>query len=175
MAISVYEQLNNMGINIDRTTLQQVSQNILKRAEQKNSQYRIADAQRYSAPRQNLGIDLYSGKIDTNLAKQIALNNSGLQITLGQETLSKINYLNSMAAQTSGKGVEAKFSMAITDLAVEKQVVPLDKTSKIVSSETAKDKNGSNPFYNGELLMGNTKGKDEQVDEKKTITTSIFA
>lgn len=171
--MNVSEQLNSIGINIDRTTLQQVSQNILKRAEQKNSQYQAANnIQRFSP--QNIGVDLYSGKIDTNLAKQIALNNSGLQITLSQETLSKINYLNSMAALHSGKGVEAKFSIAITDLAVEKQVAPVEKSSAIISSGTAKDKNGSNPFYNGELLMNESK-KGEQIEDPNAIVKSIFA
>ena len=44
MAISVYEQLNNMGLSIDRKTLQQVSKSILQRAEQKNSQYNVESA-----------------------------------------------------------------------------------------------------------------------------------
>ena len=173
MAISVYEQLNSMGINVDRATLQQVSQNILRRAEQKNRQYEVSTAQRFS--RQNLGVDLYNGKVDVNLAKQIALNNSGLQITLSQDTVAKINYLNSMAAQNLGKGTEAKFSMAITDMSAEKQVTPVDKGVKIVSNETAKDKNGSNPFYNGELLMDDKKAGDEKTDNKSTIVGSVFA
>ena len=74
MAISVYEQLNNMGLNIDRATLQQVSQAILKRADQKNSQYNVNTVQNFFQQR-DLGVDLYSNKVDLNLSKQVAMNN----------------------------------------------------------------------------------------------------
>ena len=63
MSISVYEQLNNMGLNIDRTTLQQVSQSILKRAEEKNSQYKVDNAQNYFQKR-DIGVDMYNANID---------------------------------------------------------------------------------------------------------------
>ena len=42
----------------------------------------------------------------------------------------------------------------------------------IFTSETAKDKNGSNPFYGGELLMNNNNPKKE---ETKNELKSIFA
>ena len=91
MAISVYEQLNSMGLNINRSTLQQVSASILKRAEEKNSQYKVDNTRNFFQKR-DIGVDLYSGNVDLRLTKQIALNNSGLQIQLNQETLSKINW-----------------------------------------------------------------------------------
>jgi hypothetical protein len=49
--------------------------------------------------------------------------------------------------------------------------------NRIVTNEAAKDKNGSNPFYHGELLMaGNSSGhKEDSGNEKQAITTSIFA
>ena len=43
----------------------------------------------------------------------------------------------------------------------------------IFTSETAKDKNGSNPFYGGELLMNNENPK--QNEEPKKELKSIFA
>ena len=174
MSISVYEQLNNMGLNIDRTTLQQVSQSILKRAEEKNSQYKVDNAQNYFQKR-DIGVDMYNANIDLKTAHQIALNNSGLQIHLNQETIAKINYLNSMAAQTSQKHVEGKLSLAVNELTLNEKTKPVNNTNKIFTQETAKDKNGSNPFYHGELLMtGSAANSEEQTDEKKAITTSIF-
>ena len=52
---------------------------------------------------------------------------------------------------------------------------PVNNTNRIVTQETAKDKNGSNPFYHGELLM--TDGSvqpEEKTDDNRTITKSIF-
>lgn len=174
MSISVYEQLNNMGLNIDRTTLQQVSQSILKRAEEKNSQYKLDNAQNYFQKR-DIGVDMYNAKVDIKTANQIALNNSGLQIQLNQETLAKINYLNSMAAQNSQKNVEGKLSLSVNDVTLNEKPKAVNNTNKITAQETAKDKNGSNPFYHGELLMAETsKNSEEPMDEKRAITTSIF-
>ncbi len=175
MAISVYEQLNSMGLNIDRATLQQVSQAILKRADQKNSQYNVNTAQNFFQQR-DLGVDLYSNKVDLNLSKQIAMNNSGFQVTLNQETLSKINYLNSMAAQNLQNSVGGRLTAAVNEITLSEQKTPVNTTNRIVSQETAKDKNGSNPFYHGELLMMNGKKQNEDnTDMQNVITTSIFA
>ena len=80
MALSVSQNLN---LGIDRATLKQVSQEILKRAAEKNSQYQTAGNENFFQAR-DLGVDLYKGNVDTNLAKQIAMNNSGLQIQLSQ-------------------------------------------------------------------------------------------
>lgn len=173
MAISVYEQLNNMGLSIDRATLQQVSQSILKRAEQKNAQYNVDNARNFFQQR-DLGVDLYNGKVAADTAKQIAMNNSGLQVQLNQNTLASINYLNSMAAQNVQKNVEGKMTVAVNEITLKEHTAPVTVFNTIVSQETAKDKNGSNPFYHGELLMGTSK-KDENKDDAKAITTSVFA
>lgn len=173
MAISVYEQLNNMGLSIDRATLQQVSQSILKRASQKNAQYNVDNARNFFQQR-DLGVDLYSGKVDSATAKQIALTNSGLQVQLNQNTLKSIQYLNSMAAQNVQKNVEGKMTVAVNEIIVKEQSTPVTAFNGIVSQETSKDKNGSNPFYHGELLMGGSK-KEDNSDDSKAITTSVFA
>ncbi len=174
MSISVYEQLNNMGLNIDRTTLQQVSQSILKRAEDKNAQYK-ADTTQNFFPKRDIGVDMYNTKTDIKVANQIALANSGLHIHLNQDTMAKINYLNSMAAQNTQKSVEGKMTIAVNKITLNESPKVVNKTNKIVIQETAKDKNGSNPFYNGELLRSDDKNKPEDVkDEQTVITTSLF-
>ncbi len=174
MAISVYEQLNNMGLNIDRPTLQQVSQSILKRAEQKNSQYNVDTAQNYFQKR-DIGVDMYNNKVDLKVANQIALNNSGLQVQLSQETISKIYYLNTKAAQGVQNNVDGKMTIAVNEITIKEQKNTVASKNRIVTNESAKDKNGSNPFYHGELLMmKNNPSKEETVDEQKVITSSIF-
>ena len=80
MAMNVNAQYK---LGIDRSTLQQVSQEILKRAAEKNSQYNTDSSRVNNIFRPaDIGIDLYQGNVDTKIAKQVALNNSGLQIQL---------------------------------------------------------------------------------------------
>lgn len=164
MALSVSQ---NYNLGIDRATLNQVSQEILKRAAEKNSQYKTADNYNFFQPR-DLGIDLYNNKIDTNMQKQIALNNSGLQIQLSQEAMSAIYTLNTKAAQNVQKNVEGKMTIAVNETTIQEQKNPTPKFNSLISLAASKDKKGSNPFYHGELLMGNHK-KEEKTEEKQSI------
>ncbi len=164
MALSVSQNLN---LGIDRATLNQVSQEILKRAAEKNSQYKTAENTNFFQPR-DLGVDLYSGKIDTNAQKQIALNNSGLQIQLSQDALNAIRTLNTKAAQNVQKNVEGKMTVAVNEITVQEQKSITPKFNSLISLATDKDKNGSNPFYHGELLMNNSK-KEEKAEENIAI------
>lgn len=77
MEMSVYN--SNYKLGIDTSVLKQVSAEILKRAEAKNSQYNTSS---FNSVLKNtdIGVDLYKGQVDSTTAKQIALNNSGLQI-----------------------------------------------------------------------------------------------
>lgn len=165
MALSVSQNYYNLGI--DKATLNQVSQEILKRAAEKNSQYKTADNYNFFQPR-DLGIDLYNNKIDTATQKQIALNNSGLQIQLSQEAMNAIYTLNTKAAQNVQKNVEGKMTIAVNEITVQEQKNPTPKFNSLISLAANKDKNGSNPFYHGELLMNNSK-KEEKQDDKQTI------
>ena len=142
-------------LGIDTTTLQQVSQEILKRAEAKNSQYNVntTTVNNVFKPA-DIGIDLYKGNVDTKIARQIALNNSGLQIRLNQEVLNSIQYLNTKAAQNVQKNVEGKITIALNEGVgnVEKKEKAPENNS-IVSLAAGKDKNGSAPSYRGEFLF----------------------
>lgn len=163
MALSVSQ---NLDLGIDRATLQQVSQEILKRAAQKNSQYSVNNnnTQNFFQQR-DLGVDLYKGNINSDVARQIAMNNSGLQIQLSQNTLAAINTLNSKAAQNVQKNVEGKMTVAINEVTVQEQKTAAPKFNSIISLAADKDKNGSNPFYHGELLMADSK-KEETTEDK---------
>lgn len=177
MSLNVnYTSLYNNGI--DRTMLKEVSQEILNRAAQKSANY----SNNISANNQvntlakpvELGIDLYNGKIDVQAQKQIALNNT-LQFQFNSETLNSIKFLNSQAAISSK--IDGKYMPNVNANAIVPEAQKTSETNKsqfvsIFTSETAKDKNGSNPFYGGELLMNNNNSKKE---ETKNELKSIFA
>ncbi len=140
-------------LGIDTTTLKQVSNEILKRAAEKNSQYNTTSTGT-AFRMQTLDIDLYKGNLDVNVARQVAMNNSGLQIQLSQDVLKSIQYLNSQAAQNIQKNVEGKITVALNEGVGNSQKTEASpKFNSIVSLSTGKDKNGSAPSYKGEFLF----------------------
>lgn len=150
MSMSVYNAQYKLGI--DTTTLQQVSKEILKRAAEKNSQYNTSN--NIFAKPAEMGLDLYKGNVDTNIARQIAMNNSGLQIHLNQDVLKSIQYLNTKAAQNIQKNVEGKITIALNEgvgNTTKSEASP--KFNSIISLAAGKDKNGSSPSYKGEFLF----------------------
>lgn len=152
-------------LGIDRSTLQQVSQEILKRAAEKNSQYNTNTTTVNNVFRPaDIGIDLYKGNVDTKTARQIALNNSGLQIQLNQEVLNSINYLNTKAAQNVQKNVEGKITVALNEgVGNMNKTNETPKFNSIVSLAAGKDKNGSAPSYKGEFLFIKKEKEQEEV------------
>ena len=151
-------------LGIDRSTLQQVSQEILKRASEKNGQYNTNAVNNVFKPA-DIGIDLYKGQVDTTTARQIALNNSGLQIQLNQEVMNSINYLNTKAAQNAQKNVEGKITVALNEgVGNIQKYEHSPKFNSIVSLAAGKDKNGSAPSYKGEFLFIKKEEKEEAVN-----------
>lgn len=149
-------------LGIDRTTLKQVSQEILKRAAEKNSQYVTTTSNNIFTA--DVGIDLYKGNVDLNVAKQVALNNSGLQIQLNQDVLKSIQYLNSKAAQNIQKNVEGKITVALNEgVGNSQKTETAAKFNSIVSLAAGKDKNGSAPSYKGEFLFIKKDKEKEEV------------
>lgn len=176
MSLNVnYTSLYQNGI--DKSMLKEVSQEILRRAEQKSAQYANNNSSSQSitlAKPAELGIDLYNGRVDTQVQKQIAINNS-LQFQLNTETLKSIQFLNSQAAISSK--IDGKYMPQINSNAIAPEVQKVNETNKaqfseIITSETAKDKNGSNPFYGGELLMNNNNPEHNKETQKEL--KSIF-
>jgi hypothetical protein len=175
MSLNVnYNSLYKNGI--DTSVLKDVSNEILRRAAQKNSQYtNSATTQQVNsiAKPVELGIDLYNGRIESNVQKQIAMNNS-LQFQFNEATVNSIQYLNSQAAITNR--VDGKYMPAVNEVVTETQKVSQTDASHFVNiftAATAKDKEGSNPFYRGELLMGKTTNADDNNDIEPL--KSIFA
>lgn len=170
-----YTSLYQNGI--DKSMLKEVSAEILRRAEQKSSQFsNTSSSQNLTlAKPAELGVDLYNGKVDTQVQKQIAMNNS-LQFQLNAETLKSIQFLNSQAAIASK--IDGKYMPQVNASAVAPEAQKISESNKtqfmsIITSETAKDKNGSNPFYGGELLMNNN--NPEKKEEPKKNLKSIFS
>lgn len=163
MAMNVNAQYK---LGIDRSTLQQVSQEILKRAAEKNSQYNInSNTVNNIFKPADIGIDLYKGHVDTKTARQIALNNSGLQIQLNQEVLNSIQYLNAKAAQNVQKNVEGKITVALNEgVGNTSKFDSAPKFNSIISLAAGKDKNGSAPSYKGEFLFIKKEEKDKKTD-----------
>lgn len=158
MSFDVSAKLNG----IDRNVLKEVSQEILKRANAKNSDFNVQSSFKTTAQaRQELGLNLYNGSVDANTARQIALNNSGLQIQLNQNVLDSIKYLNTQAAQRNSNNLEGRLTVDINEITT-KVVAPENPTltQGILSFATDKDKSGSQTPYRGELLA--TDKKDEQ-------------
>ena len=165
MSLNVnYTSLYKQGI--DTSVLQEVSQEILKRAAQKSSvNVNSASVQQVNsiAKPVELGIDLYQGKIDSQVQKQIAMNNT-LQFQFNQTTLNSLQFLNSQAAI---KNVDGKYIPAETQKSVETNSA--QHFISIFTAATAKDREGSNPFYNGELLAKNSDKDNEENNDKKSI------
>ncbi len=151
MAIGLFNAQYKLGI--DTTTLKQVSNEILKRAAEKNSQYNTSSSG-INFKAQALDIDLYKGNVDVSVARQVAMNNSGLQIQLSQDVLKSIQYLNSQAAQNAHKNVDGKITVALNEGVgnVQKNDAAT-KFNSIISLAAGKDKNGSAPSYKGEFLF----------------------
>lgn len=166
MALNVNNQ--NYKLGIDTSVLKEVSAQILKRAEAKNSQYNVNSTFGSVLKSTELGVDLYKGNVNTQLAKQIALNNSGLNIQLSDTAKQAIQFLNSQAAQRVSKNVEGKITITVNEISEQPKPHAVSVFNGIISNGTSKDKNGSNPFYHGELLMENSK-KTEKTDEQQSI------
>ena len=165
MTMSVYNAQYKLGI--DTTTLKQVSNEILKRAAEKNSQYNTSSSSvnnNIFKNVQNIGIDLYKGNVDTNVARQVAMNNSGMQIQLNQNVLQSIQYLNSQAAQNIQKNVEGKITVALNEgVGNTQKTENAPKLNSIISLATGKDKNGSAPSYKGEFLFIKKDNEKEEI------------
>lgn len=168
-----YSSLYKKGI--DTSVLKDVSQEILRRAAQKSANYpsTISTNQVNSFARPvELGVDLYQGKIETSVQKQIAMNNT-YQFQFNEATINSINYLNSQAAIS--KKLDGKYMPVVNEVTETQKAVETNSASSHVSifaAAASKDKDGSNPFYHGELLMGKSK-KEEKSDVESL--KSIFA
>lgn len=113
----------------------------------------LANAQAKSTAAQTKSVDvnLYNGEIDAMMARQVAMSGAGLQVTLNNNLETAVKFLKARAAETSAKS-----------------------SADIVSiSESKKDRQGSNPFYNGDVMNFNKKEeKSQEASEYLFITAA---
>lgn len=167
MSLSVsYNQ--NYTSGIDTASLKEVASQIFQRANSKASDVSSLDLGKVDYTKFNrpsLGVDLYSGRVDAATARQVAVTSLGMDVKLSNNALDSLKYLNGEASKSIFKAVEGKISVAEPQepLKVQKSF-ELPKFSQLVkTSDLGKDKNGSNPFYKGELLKVQKKDENDEV------------
>ena len=164
LSVSYNQNINN---GIDATSLKEVTQQIFQRANAQNSALANLDLTKFN--RATLGTDLYSNRTDVSTARQIAMTNSGMQVSLSENAKNSIKYLSSEASKSIFKTIEGKIAIPATEEIAQKQSAPevpmFGKLTETANMDS--DKRGSNPFYKGELLGIK---KEEEIDE-----SNIFA
>lgn len=143
----------NKWAGVEVSAVNQVSNEILARAAEKTIDLSQANLSQFKRP--ELGINLYDGKTNVELQKQISLMNSGHLQTHAIST----TFLNSQAAST-----------LYPPMNVEKTIeeTKVETKTELLTSSTAKDKKGNaNPF----LFFT---GEAEQA-EQKTEGLNLFA
>lgn len=151
MGINLYTANLNSTI-IDRNAIKEVTENIFTRSDSKNVNIEEKfNLSKFNRP--ELGIDLYSNKVNAQAASEIAIRNAGLDIKLNQNFIANVQYLNTQAALSNVhqtvKNIDGKMPVAPTE--AEKNEVKSNfsvaRTFQLLASaQTNKDKRGSNPF-----------------------------
>lgn len=110
----------------------------------------LANAQAKSTiDQKSVDVDLYNGQIDAMTARQVAMSGAGLQVTLNNNLETAIKFLKTKAAEVSAKSAD------------------------VISIESAKkDKKGSNPFYNGDVMNFNKKEDSKKGSDYLFITAA---
>lgn len=109
-----------------------------------------AQAKSTAAAQKSVDVNLYNGEIDAMTARQVAMSGAGLQVTLNNNLETAIKFLQTRAAESSAKS-----------------------SADVVSiSEARKDKQGSNPFYNGDVMNFNKEESKKETSEYLFITAA---
>lgn len=162
MSLNVsYNQIQQSGI--DTAALKTVTQQIFQKSGAKvNSVLANNDLTQFN--RVSLGTDLYSGKVQASTANQIAMNKVDYQVNLSDKAVASLKYLNSQASQSVFKTVEGKVTLPeVQEVSTEKKSFKLPSFGQLVeTADLGSDKQGSNPFYKGELLKVKKEEKEEE-------------
>lgn len=143
---------NYIDKGVDIAALKDVSREILQKSKAQPTDLSQLDLSKFKRVEQ--GIDLYAGKVDSSIARNIAMQNSSMQVQPNQNILASVQFLNAQASQNLHKAVEGKMTIAVSEEAVKsKSDFELPKFSQLVkTANLSKDKEGmSNNFYNGDF------------------------
>lgn len=168
MSLSVsYNQ--NFKTGIDTSALKEVTQQILQKASAKTVDLSSLDLTKFN--RVSLGTDLYGRKVDAAQARKIAVANSGMEVSLSQNALESLKFLNTQASKALLASLDGKVAPVVKeDAAVEiRKIIEKPVFGRLTeTADLGQDKRGSNPFYKGELLKVSNKEEKEEI-------ISIFA
>ena len=98
--------------------------------------------------------------------------NNSVQFQFNQSTLASIQYLNSQASVVNR--LDGKYMPAVNEVVTETQKATETNSAShfisIFAAAASKDKDGSNPFYRGELLASKSEKEEAKgVDSLKSI------
>lgn len=155
---------SNINSGIDTSALKEVTQEIFKRAASKTVDLSTLDLTKFK--RADLGMDLYNNKVDISTARKVAINNSGMQINLSEAAVTSLKFLNSQASKSIFKTVEGKVTVAVNEETSQpKKTYELPKFAQLVKTlDLGRDKNNSNPFYNGKLVKAEKKETEDALN-----------
>ena len=145
-----YESIKTVD-GLDYASIKATAQEIFNRAKS-NSVLSESDLSKFT--RAEKGIDLYNGKIGTDVAREISLLNSGKTVQLDKAVQAQIQYLNTqaakIAAQSYVRNIDGKIPVNPNDAVsnAERAYAPLPETTDLFNiSNLSKDGNSSgNPF-----------------------------
>lgn len=132
---------------IDKNALANVTEKILNPDNEKTVDVASLNLSKFN--RVNIGTDLYSGKTDFDVALQAAKAKTDFDVNLSQGFNSKVQYLNSVAAQSmfTSKENTGKVVISVDNFQNVNENEIIIETSHISDTkELSKDKRGSNPF-----------------------------
>ena len=157
----------NKASGLDHTALQETAREIFKNAQAASVNTNSANSAKIS----NLqsGVDFYNGKVSPEMAKNISLQNAGLNIYLNSQVIANIQYLNLQAAKATtesfAKNMEGKVYVQNQETIAnsEREYAPLPNSTTFFNiGNLSKDKRGGgNPFYSGAESSNNDSNSEE--------------
>lgn len=140
--------INGLNANslIDATSAAKVSEQLFSALSKKSVDYSKVDLSKFNRP--TVGVDLYNGKTDINVQRQVAIANSG---AFQHMNLNSVQALNAFAAQNLyasnvSEKVGGKMTINSNDVDFEFVSHIDEATSAMNVFESNKDKKDSNPF-----------------------------
>lgn len=157
---------NYIDKGVDLSALKDVSREILSKTKAPATDLAQFDLSKFR--RIDQGIDLYAGKVDSSVARNISMQNSSMQVQLNQNIMASVQFLNAQASQNIHRAVEGKLTIAVNEDAIKaKSDFELPKFSQLVkTNNVGKDKEGSSNLYNGNFLFLKQQKQQQQQEEK---------
>ena len=177
MSIDLTSKLNNFDMRIiDTQNVNEVANKIYVNAQNKTIDMSNLDMSKFK--RVDLGLEVYTRQISAEKATQIAIRQSGFDLSLTQNFAANVKYLNTQAALSNNKDLSNKMTGKIhtqinqTETDNSREVFSLPKSSNIFDiASLNKDKSGSD----GTSYFKQNNKKDSQESKEDNMSLSIFA